>query len=331
MQDDESASLDTNRPLYYAEYDNLNQIVSLGQYDGDDYVISYADGIPDAPSSSLLRSKTSTAFDERGREYLIVVYDVDPTDGSVGAYELTTYTWYDRRGNVIKTLQPGGLVTKFAYDGMGRLIMTYYSDGGGDALLGDTDNWLDATDVDLTDDTVYEQTEYLYDEVGNVITTINKKRLPTADSTTGPLGDAITEPLTRVAFNGMYYDRANRLIGSVDVGDYGGDPWTWDGEVPTRTDTALVSSYEYDDAGNVTSTFDPRNIESRTSYDALGRVTRTIEGYEDGVVSSHDDRITDYEYDGSNHVVTKILLRTTTASATTCTSALDTTTESKRE
>jgi len=48
------------------------------------------------------------------------------------ASALNTWLWYDRRGQVIKTDAPGGLVTKYVHDGAGRLRKVYTTDGGGD-------------------------------------------------------------------------------------------------------------------------------------------------------------------------------------------------------
>ena len=67
--------------------------------------------------SSLLPAQYATSFDELGRAYRQDVSDVDPSSGSVGSYTLYALTWFDSRGNVEKTLSPGGLVTKASHDG----------------------------------------------------------------------------------------------------------------------------------------------------------------------------------------------------------------------
>ena len=43
---------------------------------------------------------------------------------------------------------------------------------------------------------------------------------------------------------------------------------------------------------------------TRTEHDLLGRATKTIEAYVDGVASDGDDRTTDYAYDGNDNVLT---------------------------
>jgi YD repeat-containing protein len=127
-----------------------------------------SDGVPDRPSSGLLRAKTVTSYDEQGRAYRTQTYGVDPSTGTVSTYALTGDTWFDHRGNVIESSGPGGLVTKTTTDGAGRTTAVYTTDGGGDS------GWSDADDV--TGDAVLEQTEYTYDADGNVILTTTRQR-----------------------------------------------------------------------------------------------------------------------------------------------------------
>jgi YD repeat-containing protein len=53
---------------------------------------------------------------------------------------LRTSFWYDSQGRTIKTLQPGGLVTKTQYDGAGRVVKVFSTDGGGDPAPGSAGN-----------------------------------------------------------------------------------------------------------------------------------------------------------------------------------------------
>src|SRR5439155_1381041 len=82
---------------------------------------------------------------------------------------LYSETWFDARGQVIKTLAPGGLVQKMTYDGLGRTTASYTTDGGGDS------GYSDASTV--TGDTVLEQVENTYDSDGNVLETADRHRL----------------------------------------------------------------------------------------------------------------------------------------------------------
>ena len=99
-------------------------------------------------------------------------------------------------------------------------------------------------------------------------------------SDTGALGDATTGPQARVSYVASYYDAADRLTASVDFGTNGGAAFTRPSSVPDRSDTVLVTSYTYNDAGEVGQTTDPKGIVTQTSYDVLGRPTQTIDAYD---------------------------------------------------
>ncbi|HEX8523203.1 MAG TPA: RHS repeat-associated core domain-containing protein, partial [Tepidisphaeraceae bacterium] len=186
----------------------------------------------------------------------------------------------------------------------------FATDGGGDPDAGDSGNWAAADDV--AGDIVLTQTERQYDDDGNVIFTITKDRFHNATHTqTGELGSA-THSLTgtiapaRASYAESYYDALNRLTGTAVLGTAGGSVLTSrpDATLPARSGTKLASSYEYDAAGKLFKVIDPRGIESRTFYDAMGRSTRTIEGYTNGTPTDSSNRITDYTYDGASHTVT---------------------------
>ena len=57
-----------------------------------------------------------------------------------------------------------------------------------------------------------------------------------------------------------------------------------------------MSSVEYGDDGRVWQTTDPRGIINQTEYDRLGRATRTIENYVDGVQGDAEDKIVVYTH-----------------------------------
>jgi hypothetical protein len=82
----------------------------------------------------------------------------------------------------------------------------------------DDSTWAHARDV--AGDYVLEQTEYGYDNDGNVTFVTDKARFH--DTTfTGALGDKDSPspiPKARVSYAAFYYDKANRLTDEVDVG-----------------------------------------------------------------------------------------------------------------
>jgi RHS repeat-associated protein len=290
-----SESTSVNRPIVYYTLDNLGETPRTQMYDGDGVSITVTNGVPDAPSSSLLRAQSDTSFDDQGRAYQSKVFSVDPSSGSVSTNALTTNTWLDHRGQVIKSSAPGGLVMKYQYDGAGRTTKTFTTDGGGDS------GWSDASNV--TGDAVLEQVEPTYDSDGNVILTTTRQRFHD-DAATGALGDPNTSPKARVSYTASYYDKANRPSATAQVGTNGGSAYTRPSSVPSRSDTVLVVESAYNSAGWVETTTDPRGLVGKTFYDNLGRTTKTVENYVDGTPSNSDDKTTEYTYDGSGHVLT---------------------------
>ena len=282
-----SESTSVNRPIGYTESDNLGEVVASELYDGDGVSITTTSGVPNRPSSSLLRAKATTLYDELGRAYRTQTWSVDPSSGSVSTYALTTDTWFDSRGNVIKTAAPGGLVTKTAIDGAGRAVTVYTTDGGGDSGYSDAGT--------VTGDAVLQQAETTYDAAGNVLQTTARQRFHD-ETGTGALGSPSSGVHARVSYSALYYDLGNRLVASVEVGTNGGSAYTRPSSVPSRSDTVLVTSTEYNAAGLAWKVTDPRGLETWTTFDNLGRTTKTIENYVDGTVSDTDDKTTEYGY-----------------------------------
>lgn len=288
----ESTSL--NRTVTYLDQDNLGQIVTREQYDGDGVSIttdSNSDGVPDRPSSSLLRAQSKAEYDAQGRVFVAHTFAVDPAWGTVSTDSLDTKTWFDHRGQVVKTSAPGGVVTKLAYDGAGRITTRYTTDGGGDTT------WADALTV--TGDAVLEQVTQGYDAVGNVIMATTRQRFHDA-SGTGALGTPSSGVHARVSYVAAYYDKANRLTHAVDVGTNGASAYTRPSTPPSRSATTLVTSYDYGLHGQVAILTDPAGREARYSYDSMLRVTQSIENFVNGTPSDTDDKTIQYGYAAPN-------------------------------
>jgi RHS repeat-associated protein len=189
--------------------------------------------------------------------YLSQTYSVNPSTGAVSSTALSTNTWFNHRGLVTETSQPGGLKTKNAYDGVGRATVTYTTDGNGDAAPGTTNSWANAGTVSSTNN-VLAQVETSYDADGNVILTTTRQR--NHDETTGgPLGNETTTPKARVSFMAYYYDLTNRLTTMVDVGTNGTGTYTRPSSPPAASDTVLRTdtSYAGDNVQQVTLTGNP--------------------------------------------------------------------------
>jgi hypothetical protein len=285
----------THRPIIYLTYNNLDQAISQQQYDGDGVTITSSNGVPVAPSASLLRAQTNLSFDDQGRPYQTQVYEVNQSTGVVSSTALTTNIWYNHRSLVMATANPGGLFEKYQYDGVGRNTITYHTDGSGGST------WTAAGSV--TSDNVLQQDETQYDAASNPILNIERQRFHN-ETTLGALGNPGTAPLARVYYVAFYYDQANRLTGTANVGTNGGTAYTRPSSIPTASDTVLITLDSYMAAGWLGTQTDPRGIVEQFSYDALGRTTQTIEDYTDGNPASNTNKTTQYTYDGDNHVLT---------------------------
>jgi hypothetical protein len=130
------------------------------------------------------------------------------------------------------------LWTKDVYNGAGEVSMEYQTDGGSGTSYSEAGS--------LTDDVVLSQTQTKYDGDGNVIETITSDRFNT-DSTSsyGALGSPTTGVEARVYYSGNYYDLADRLIATVNVGTNEGSAWDMPGSPPSRSADALVTTYSY--------------------------------------------------------------------------------------
>ena len=259
----------THRPITYVTYDNLDEATEVQSYDGDGVTLTSSNGVPQAPSSSLLRAQEVISYDDQGRVYQTQTYSVNSSTGAVSSTALTTNAYYDHRGDLVAESDPGGLWTKDVYDGAGRLTVEYTTNGGSGTT------WAEATSV--SSDIVLEQTEMTYDGDDNVILTTTRERFHN-ETATGPLANATTAPHARVSYMAAYYDAADRLTATVDVGTNGGSAYTRPSSVPTPSNTVLVTSQTYNAAGLVDSVTDPKGIVSKIYYDALGRTTKTIAG-----------------------------------------------------
>jgi RHS repeat-associated protein len=285
----------THRPIVYATYDNLDQVTQLQQYDGDGVTLSTSNGVPQPPSASLLRAQANLGYDDQGRLFQTQVYDVNPSTGSVSTNALTTNDYYDHRGNLVAQSDPGGLWSKGSYDGVGRLVYSYSTDGAGGTT------WAAASSV--SGDNVLEQQQIVYDAASNPIEEIDKQRFHD-ETATGSLGDPNTGPHARVYYAAAYYDAAYRVTGTVDVGTNGGSAWTRPSTLPAASDTVLVTSVAYNGAGWAQDITDPRGIDTRLSYDNLGQVLKTVQDYTDGTVTAETNATTEYSYDGNGNLLT---------------------------
>jgi len=240
------------------EYDNLDQLVRTERFD--------------TTSTGNLIARSDTHFDDLGRVYRSVEYGVDPTTGTVGN-ALTSNTWYDAAGNEIKSLPAGSkLFVKSVYDSLDRVVKQFQ---GYDL---DESTYAEAGNVD--GDTILEQGESLYDDASNLIQATVRQRYHDAPATqTGELQNPDTTPRARVSYSAEYPDSLGRQQATADYGTNGGSALSYSSTVPPRSDTILVTSLTYDNAGNIETNTDPAGIVTKLEYDSAGRQITEILNY----------------------------------------------------
>lgn len=295
-------------PITYCELDNLDRCVLRFGYDGTNFNVNRiveqggtAVDVPSRPTDpNLTRAKAQTLFDTRGRVYRTQQFNVAPVydaqgniiGATVGADAIVVNNWYDHRDNVLKTASGGKPVTKMRHDGAGRMYWQFISNGGGDMT------WDDAGTV--FDDVVLEEVENQFDSNGNLVLTTSRLRHHNAPPTgTGEL----PFEFSRWSYVGNYYDPANRLTQTVNLGTNGGERLDTRPPLPARYnpdgwDTFLRTDITYDDGGWTQTTVDPRGVVTHRLNDTVGRVLTLSEAY--GSVTS--PRFTRYIYDGLDRV-----------------------------
>ena len=289
---DRLTTSDTGRlRITYAVFDNLGEAIENYVYDGEGISTDDLAGWSKASHTDKLRSATRTYFDARGRVYQTNIYAVDQTAGGMPtetAAHLTNAMWYDVSGRLIATSAPGGLWTKTVYDSLGRVKATYTTDGYGGNPAG------------VVGDYVLSEQKYDYDADGNVKLVTDSERF----HNTSGVGELDSVTNSRTSYVASYYDAANRLTDTVNVGDYGGSIYTRPLTPDARSATVLRTTYTYNSAGLTYTITDPRGIVTTQQYDAAGRVTRVITTSPGTGLTPNAIRTTTTTYDGLDRTLT---------------------------
>jgi RHS repeat-associated protein len=275
---DRKISMDGEVDVYEVyTYDNLENIVGTQRYD--------------TSSSGNLIGQTAINYDNRGRIYQQITYAVDPSTGIVGN-ALTSNTWYDSSGNVIQQINQGvgQMFSKTVYNGVGWITDRYigYNTSGTSYSQAMT----------VADDIIVNQVENAFDEVGDLISVATYNRLNDATGTGALIPQSEgTQPEARVAYIANWFDGIGRLIGAANYGAI--SSFTRPDTISTRSDTILVITMSYDDAGEHSETTNPAGLMNQIAHDNAGRKTQVVESY-----GSADARTTQYSYTLDNLVAT---------------------------
>jgi RHS repeat-associated protein len=245
------------------------------------------------------RGRSETLFDQKGQVWRTLVYNVSPsTDGVPGQLNnyLRTDFWSNGRGQVVKTRGPNGECGKAQYDGVGRVKASFTTYDDSETTY--------AQALDVAGDTVIEQSVPAYDANSNVIQTDLYQRT----NVTAKMGDLSTswaESDSRRSYTATWFDAVNRATGFVDYGRNGGVTLIRPSAPPVPADAYLVTTTQYDTAGRPYRTVDNKSRITERTFDALERVTKTVENRVDGIATETEfdtDRTTEQVYDGAGRL-----------------------------
>lgn len=262
-------AIDGELSLYQeTNYDNLGHEIQIDLKDGN-------------PMAVLL-GRTKNYFDNRGRLYRTERFAVDPTNGGISdTVKLSADSWYDAVGNTVKQVavgaKDGRAFTKNAYDGVNRRVATYvgiYTGSG-------SESYAEAITV-TGSNRIFAQVISAYDGAANLIQTTDYRRYDN-ETQNGvlypPFDPDSSHAKARTTYLAQWYDGSGRQIGSADFGTNAGQPFERPEIVPDRSDNVLVSTSDYDAAGNAFRTIDSDGRESRRVYDAAGRSVLSVANY----------------------------------------------------
>ncbi len=295
-------SLSTNPPYVFNKFDNMGRLIASAQYSSASGIDTSTDD-PTTETGNRL-TLTQTFYDEMGRAWKTQRHKIDDADGSDDD-SLQTLTWYDAAGRVVKV--DGAQLAKTSYDRLSRRTHRFILANTDDASYSDAD--------DVSGDVVLQESQTVCESsdsddvlMSAVIDRFHDDRSATEPPahTLGALdtnadADSLkytaTNILGRIHITATWYDRFGRVTDSVRYGTNGGSDFDRDGlAVPSRSDTALVTSHVYNTDGTLKDLTDPRGLVTRHEYDAEGRQTKVISNYVDGTPSADSDQTIVYGY-----------------------------------
>lgn len=256
-------------------------------------------------STTYALAKSGNTYDMLGRLTSEKTFEVNGAGGLTGNALESTYA-YDAASRRVKWGQTGRGYTKVQFDAVGRRNREAFCSGEG----------TDTSVRTLTDDTVIEQADFTHDAADNVIQVTTSARHHDGTGT-GPL----TASNARVSYHATWYDDGHRITHDVNYGTNGGSAFTRPGTPPepNTSDSYIVEKTLYDASARVKDRIDNRGIVTRFEYDALGRRTKQIENYIDGVSGNDNDRTTTsaYNADGNVTALTAVMPSGTPSQTTT--------------
>ena len=203
-----------------------------------------------SPEGTLV-SLDETLIDARQRPVQSRVYAVNPVTGIANGAFLTGRTVYSPRGEIIRSVEPGGgkAFKVRAYDAAGRLV---------------DDSQVVSNPQIPGEDLVVESRTHTLDAVGRTLGTTLRQ----LDTGTDP-----TAPTYRDSYTQDWHDGIGRLIATAERGAALSAP-SRPGVPPATDSTTLVSTFVYDTAGYRIESASPAGKVTRESFDPRGRMIR---------------------------------------------------------
>lgn len=307
-------------PHQRMKYDNSGRTVAVGGYSA-----TATSGSDPSSTATARLSLSETSYDERGQVFRTVRHEVTQSTGALGS-SITDNTWYDAVGRAIATA--GSRITKTQYDRLGRAI--------GSFLIAKTNDSSYADRQSVTGDIVVQES-WTGLHVGTGLPLVRHTVDRNHDDglsggTTGALNTSGATSLSsiavgsitgRVQITATWYDDLDRVLDTVALGTNNGSTYTRSGaSAPSRSDTALRTTYTYDNFGRVSDITDPGDADAtggriqRTEYDAAGRRLRVIDNYTNGTpgggTKNDEDRVVEYTY-GAGGLVTAVTRKMTSS------------------
>jgi RHS repeat-associated protein len=287
------------------QYDGTFHTMTLGTRDNVTISSSYdpitgellarSDGAGNTTTYVWANGVMVSATDPYGNTTTYAYDDDNRQTAATDPLRYTLLTFYDKAGNVTKTVDAAGNASTSVYDGDDRLLTS--TDPRGDTSATSHDA---AGHVTETVDTLGHTTELSYDADGDVtasvdgdgnVTTTAYDKADRATLVTDPLGHtskslydedgnatATIDALGRTTH--LFYDADGNATKTVDPeGNATTLSYDGDGRLTAVVDPlGDISQTSYDDAGHVTQTVDADGDATSTSYDGDGNVTLTVDG-----------------------------------------------------
>lgn len=248
-------------------------------YDSRGNVKTQAEGYTASPSgASVVLRTTSYTYNSLSQltqttyDAVTVIADDMVTTSSATPTEQFTY---DKRGNVIKSVDKAGAQIFSFYDDLDRKIAEIRQLSGTQAVY----------------------TSYVYDQNGNLLTTKVYEGNAALPSTPGGTPPAVPSGLYRQT--DFAYDNLNRMTTSTVVSNTGNaiTSGSWNGSSYAQAAGSLSTLYQYDAEGNIVKVTDPNGAVTWNWFDKLGRKINQLDG---------EGYLTKWTYDAEGHVLSEI-------------------------